>query len=79
MALDGLTILLVSLDVSFGAGACTLVSWRVIWCGEYRTAVEVSACNPQNMQGVEQSQGQDVVYPSARRPGVADWRVEHSC
>jgi hypothetical protein len=36
---------LISLDVPFGAGACTLDSRRCIRCGEYRSAVKVSTCN----------------------------------
>jgi hypothetical protein len=31
---------LTSLDVPFGAGACTFESCRFIWCGEYRSASE---------------------------------------
>ena len=36
---------LANLAVPFGAGACTLELCRVIWCGEYRSAVKVSTCN----------------------------------
>jgi hypothetical protein len=31
-----------NLDVTFGAGACTLDVSSFIWCGEYRSAVKVS-------------------------------------
>jgi hypothetical protein len=33
---------LANLDVPFGAGACTWELRRLIWCGEYRSAVKVS-------------------------------------
>jgi hypothetical protein len=43
--------LLANLDVPLGAGACTLELRRVIWFGEYRSAVNVFACTPP-LQGV---------------------------
>jgi hypothetical protein len=41
---------LANLVVPFGAGACTLELCRVIWCGEYRSAVKVSTCNNPSQQ-----------------------------
>jgi hypothetical protein len=63
----------------FGAGACTLELCRVIWCGEYRSAVKVSICNnpPPQICGGWMRRG--CCLPHSRTPQSQSRMIKQPC